>query len=118
MSLDTEKLADLLVGVADYVDAIESDRSAKTASERDARINKIASRYEGATGESLPESVRSKLAGVEVDALEHLLKIANNNDGSPDALGNPADLSDDTPPRTKKEAADKAEDNFLNWILS
>lgn len=117
-ALDTSKVAELLESVADYVDAIESERSAKTASERNARISKLASRYENATGETLPDTVRSKLAGIEVDALEHLLKIANNSDGSPDSLGNPAELNDNTPPRTAKEAAAKADDNFLNWILS
>lgn len=118
MSLDTNKLAELLEGVATYVDAIESERTAKTASERTARIEKLATGYETATGESLPETVREKLATVDVDALEHLLKIANNSDDSPYSLGGSADRNDNPPPRTVKEAAEQAEDRFMNWILS
>lgn len=118
MSLDTEKLAELLTGLAEYVDAVEHERTSKTAAERDTRIEKLAECYEGSTGEALPENVREKLASVEVEALEHLLKIANNNGGSPESLGASADLNNNPPPRTIKEAATQAEDRFIDWIIS
>lgn len=117
-SVDLNKVAAVLDGLADYVDAIEGDRLSKTASERNEKLDKLAESYAEATGAALPTEIREKLANVEVGALEHLLKIANNNDGQPDSLGNPADINDTKIPQTVKEAAVKAEDDFLTWVLS
>lgn len=111
-------VANVLDAVANYVDGIEHEKTAAVTAARCQRIEKIAANYETATGESIPTETKDKLASVELDVLDHLLKVANNTGDSPDSLGGPADLSNSKQPTTVKEAADQAEDKFLNWIVS
>ena len=112
------KVADILDSVAQYVDDIEHTKSAAEKSARDERITTFASHYETSTGEHLPDSLRDKLANLDQEALDHLLKVANNTGDSPESLGGPAEISDHTSPRTVKEAADNADEQFLNWIIN
>jgi hypothetical protein len=113
-----EKVADILDSVAEYVDGIEHEKLAVEKSARDARISTFASRYEVSTGENLPDSLRNKLANLDQESLDHLLKVANNTGDSPESLGGPAEISDNPIPRTVKEAAARAEDKFLDWIIN
>jgi hypothetical protein len=116
--LSSAKLADLLDAVADYVDDVELKKTASVRAERDDRISKFAERYEASTGESIPDELRNKLAGLDTNALDHLLKVAKNNNESPVALGRSADLNDDPAPRNIKEAADQSEKRFLDWLVN
>jgi hypothetical protein len=113
-----EKVADILESVATYVDGIEHTKSAAEKSARDTRITTFASRYETSTGESLPSSLRDKLANLDQESLDQLLKVANNTGDSPESLGGPAETSDNPPPRTVKEAAAQADNKFLDWIIN
>jgi hypothetical protein len=113
-----EKVADILESVATYVDGIEHTKSAAEKSARDTRISKFATQYTSSTGESLPPSLRDKLANLDQESLDQLLKVANNTGDSPESLGGPAEISDNHPPRTVKEAAVKADEQFLSWIIN
>lgn len=116
--MDNQKLAELLDLVAVYVDENESRREAMEKQARDSRISRISESYEASTGEPLPDPLRAKLAGLDQEALDHLLKIANNKNESPPSLGGPAQIDDSPNPRTTKEAAALADDNFLKWIIN
>jgi len=113
-----EKIADILDSVAVYVDDIEHTKTSAEKTARDTRITTFASRYEASTGENLPDSLRNKLAGLDQEALDQLLKVANNTGDSPESLGGPAETSDNPPPRTVKEAAAQADNKFLDWIIN
>jgi len=117
-NVNYEKVADILDSVAQYIDDIEYTKSAQETSARNERISKFASRYETSTGESLPNNLRDKLANLDQEALDQLLKVANNTGDSPESLGGPAEISDNPNPRTVKEAAAHAEDKFLSWIIN
>lgn len=116
--LSSAKLADVLDAVADYVEEIELKKTATVRAERNTRVAKLAERYEASTGESIPAELRNKLAGLDTNALDHLLKVAKNNNESPVALGRSAEVDSDPAPRTVKEAADQSERRFLDWIIN
>lgn len=115
MTLD--KVAELLDLVADYVDETEHKKQAAVQSERETRISKIAESYTNTTGESIPDHLRDKLAGLDTEALDHLLKIANNKNEAPATLGGPSE-DDATAPLTTKQAATDADARLLSWIIS
>jgi len=117
--MDYKEIANLLETAAEYFDGVESAKLAAENTARDARISKFAARYEATSGESFPESLKEKLATLDVDTLDHVLKVAHNSSDSPESLGAPSDLSDDLPaPKTVKEASVHAEDRFLSWIVN
>lgn len=118
MSISYKEVANVLDAVADYVDDIEFAKSAAEKAAKDERINKFASKYETSTGETLPAPLKDKLASLDPETLDHLLKVAKNSEDSPEALGEPSDHGSAVVPRTVKEAAAQAEDNFLSWIVS
>lgn len=111
-------VADVLDAVAGYIDNIEFQKSAAENAAREERISKLASKYQVSTGESIPTNMRDKLANLDVDTLDHLLKVANNHSDSPTTLGGPSEISDSPGPRTVKEAASHADDRFLSWIVN
>jgi hypothetical protein len=101
------------------VDDIEYQKQAAVAEAKNARIAKLASKYEASTGQPIEDKVKAKLASLDQETLDQLLKVANNNsNGHLESLGGPGDIADDSEPLTKKEAATKADDSFLNWVLS
>ena len=116
MSLTYKKVAKVLEAVADYVDDIEATKQAEETAAKTKVVDKLAERYEVSTGESLSTSLRNKLANLDQDVLDHLIKVAHNNSGVPESLGQPTETTD-SQPQTIKEAAVKAEDEFVNWIL-
>ncbi len=114
-----QDVADVLDSVATYIDEIEANKTASLKEARDTRVSKIADNYSAATGEALTEDLRNKLAQLDPNVLDHLLKVAkNNSNGNPESLGGPADIPDRLAPATVKEAAVQADDRFLNWITS
>lgn len=113
-----EKIADILDSVAEYVDDIEHTKHTAEKTARDTRLDLFATKYESSTGESLPGSLRAKMANLDQESLDQILKVANNTGDSPESLGGPADTSDNPPPRTVKEAAAQADASFLNWIVN
>lgn len=117
-NINYEKVAEVLESVAEYIDSIEHSKTAAELNARHERISKLASQYESSTGENLPESLKEKLAGLDQEALDQLLKVANNTGDSPESLGGPAEISDNRIPTTIKEAAAQQEEQFLNWIIN
>ncbi len=118
MSLTRKKLAEVFDALADYVEEIELQKHAAVQSERNSRIDKIAASYEHSTGEAFPETMRKKLAALDADALDHLMRTSKHADESPESMGGPAEISAGSQPTTVKEAAAQAEDQFLAWIVS
>ena len=113
------EIADVLDTVATYIDEIEAEKTASLKQARDTRLDKLAETYAQTTGEEFTAELRNKLAQLEPSVLDHLLKVAKNNDnGVPESLGGPADITDKREPLTTKEAASHAEDRFLTWIVS
>jgi len=113
------EVADVLDAVADYIDGIETQKKTAEDSARNERIGKLASRFEASTGESIPASMKEKLAGLDTDTLDQLLKVAKNTGDSPTALGSPADREDaPVAPRNTKEASAQADDRFLSWLTA
>jgi ATPase subunit of ABC transporter with duplicated ATPase domains len=106
--------ANVLDTLADYVDATEGARFREKQAALDARVTDFAARYQETTGEDLPASARSKLASLDLEALEHVLKIANVSGGSPESLGTP-DQADAM--KTASETG-SASDRFTSWIMS
>lgn len=115
---DYKQVADVLDSVAEYIDQLEYQKTAAENVARDERIAKLAAQYELATGESVPASVKEKLASLDHATLDHLLKVAKNNSDSPESLGGPAATEDAAPVRSVKEAAAVAEDRFLSWLTT
>jgi hypothetical protein len=112
-----KQIADVLDSVAEYIDQLEYTKSAAEQQARDERIAKLAAQYELATGEAVPAPVKEKLAALDHATLDHILKVAKNNSDSPESLGGPANIEDERPVRTVKEAAAAAEDRFLDWLI-
>jgi hypothetical protein len=114
-----EQIADVLESVAKYIDDVESQKTAALTEAKTQRLSKFAEGYEAATGEKFDANLQDKLASLDPEVLDHLLKVAHNNrNGNPESLGGPADISDTPTSRTVKEAAVHAEDRFLTWILA
>lgn len=113
-----DDVANVLEAVASYIDNIEFEKQAAERTARESRIAKIANRYETSTGESIPAKMRDKLANLDVDTLDSLLKVAATSEDEPATLGGPSSISDSPAPRTIKEAASHADDRFLSWIVN
>lgn len=118
MSVDRLKLAAVLDRMADYVENVESDKTASVRAERSASIDKLATRYVEATGEELPDSVRKKLADTDKDIVELIQSMAEKNASIPEELGGPSSRRDEPSPMNIKEAADAAYDRFGAWLTS
>jgi hypothetical protein len=113
MTIDYQKLATALETVADYVDATEGRRLRDKHAALQTRIASFAERYEESTGEAMPASLHNKLASLDEDALEHVLRISKTAGGSPESLGDP----DTTETKTAGAEEDHV-DRFTRWILS
>ena len=71
------KLANALDALADQIDAQENEKRAAEEAARAHTLAKFAERYELRTGEELPVEIREKMASMETEALEHVLKVAS-----------------------------------------
>jgi hypothetical protein len=119
MTMQYTDVADVLDAVADYIDGIETQKKTAEAAAKGERISKLAARFETSTGESIPASMKEKLASLDTDTLDQLLKVAKNTGDSPAALGSPADREDaPVAPRNTKEASAHADDRFLSWLTA
>ncbi len=118
MSTNLRKVAAVLDAAAQYVDCVEREKLAAIASERQGRVDKVASAHAAAHGEEIPDDIRQKLAAADPSVLSYVEGVLAKNAGVVDSLGSPANLADDDPPQTVKEAADAAGDKLVSWILS
>lgn len=119
MSMNLRKVAAVLDAAAQYVDCVEREKLAAVASERQGRVDKVASAHAAALGEEIPDEIRQKLAAADPALLNYVEGVLAKNAGVVDALGAPASPADgDDQPTTTKEAADQADKRFLSWLVS
>lgn len=112
-----EKIANVLDLAAEYVDQIEREKQAARDGAHKARLDKIASVHRAAHGEDLPDTVRQKLAKTDAGTLDAIEELLQKQAGAVDSLGGPVN-DDPAPTPSIKEAADAADQRFLNWIQS
>lgn len=119
-----EKVADLLEKVAVHLDELEVERTQALRDERLKVAHALREKIANATGEELPEDILEKLASDQT-MVDTLIKLAERTgDAPPEALGEPSNIQDNrarvvnTKVAQLKEAADQADDSFLNWIMS
>jgi hypothetical protein len=118
MHLDLEKVAAVLDAAADHIDAIDAEKVSSARAERMTQIDEVASKYAEAMGEEMPDTIRQKLAESPQDVVAFLRTMAEKQAGAVESLGGPSSRNDDPAPRTVKEAADAADQQFLNWVMS
>jgi hypothetical protein len=120
--LDKNLIADVMEKTALFLDAQETEKTASAHAERAQVVDTFAEKYASATGEELPQKVREQLIHSDVNlmtAFEKMAGIAGRHDQAPSDLGSPASYSEGPPePATVKEAADRAGDAFVNWIVN
>lgn len=116
--MNLEQIADVLEKTAAYVEAIESTKAEAVANDRQKLASLLKDRYEEATGEPLEEEALQKLASTDLDVLAAFDKLAESRSNSVSDLGGPADRQDRSTPLTTKEAADRADEDFLNFLIS
>ena len=115
---DLEKVAAVLDAAADHIDAIDAEKVSSARAERMTQIDEVASKYATAMGEEMPDAIRQKLAESPQDVVAFLRAMAEKQAGAVESLGGPSSRNDDPVPRTVKEAADAADQQFLNWVMS
>lgn len=117
--MEFEKVADVLDKMADYVEAVESDAAASEDQQREGLIASIGEKYAEATGDDISDEMLKKLAQADPSLLQALEKIAETKQEDETSLGGPSDRRDrSAKPENTKEAAQDADDSFLDWILS
>lgn len=115
--MNLRKVADVFDKLADYVDAVESEKLAAAESANRARVDKVASAHVSAHGEDIPEDIRRKLANTDPSVLAYVENVLQKQSGVVESLGGPATIETDEQPNTKR-ASDDAFENFGKWILS
>lgn len=112
-----EKIANVLDLMAEYVEKNERDKEAAVETERQTRLDKIAAVHLQAHGEELSDTARQKLAKTDSATLDVVEEMLSKQAGAVDTLGGPAH-AENVAPKTTKEAADAADQQFLSWIVS
>lgn len=118
MSVELIKVADVLDAAADYIDHVEREKTSTAQAERQSQIDKLASMYAEASGETMPDAIRHKLASSDKDVVALLQSMVEKNAGRVEKLGGAADKDDEKPALTVKEAADAASQRFLDWMIA
>lgn len=119
MSTDMIKAAEALEAAADYIDKMEQEKQSSVAAERRTSVDELADKYAQATGEKMPVGIREKLSTSDKDVVALIKGIVEKQAGSVESLGTASSRPDrQAAPMNVKEAADAADDRFLNWIMS
>lgn len=115
--VDQTKLAAVFEAMADYVEENERAKTATVASARQARLDKIATAHVATHGEEMPETARQKLAKTDDATLDYVEELLTKQAGIVTPLGAGAS-TDDVQPKSIKEASDRADEQFVAWIMS
>lgn len=114
---DLNKVAAVLEAAADYYEYNEREKTSATVAARNTRLDKIATAHLATHGEEMPEVHRQKLAKADDASLDVVEELLAKQAGTVAPLG--AGASPDNPqPTSVKEAADAADKQFVDWILS
>ena len=116
--MELEKVASVLEAAADYLDALDGEKQAAVKAERERLITIIGEKYAEATGEDISDDVLRKLADADTDLLSAFEKFAETSFEKTAELGEPSDKRDFTAPVSKKEAAEAADERFLDFLVS
>lgn len=113
---DLNKVAAVLEAAADYYEQNEREKTSASEAARTSRLDKIAATHVATHGEEMPDTVRQKLAKADDAALDVVEALLAKQAGTVDSLGAGA-MPDNPVPKTVKEAADAADERFLQFIL-
>jgi hypothetical protein len=114
---DLNKVAAVLEAAADYYEQNEREKTSATEAVRTSRLDKIATMHVATHGEELPDLVRQKLAKTDDAALDIVEELLAKQAGTVTPLGAGATPDTDNQPKSVKEAADQADQRFVDWIL-
>jgi hypothetical protein len=115
--MDFEKLATVIDSLANYMDALEQEKTASTRAARESVLSSISEKYAEATGEEFPENLLPKLAESDEMLLEVLEKLSDIKKEAVDDMGSPSGRRDfSVEPQNKKEAAALADERFLAFL--
>jgi len=118
MSVDLNKVAEVLDAAAEHLDALESEKQASVIAARESMLDQLANKYAEATGDSMPDNIRKKLASSDTDIVNLLQSMVEKQASQVDTLGAPSNNNDGSLPLTVKESAEQADSRFLNWLQS
>lgn len=114
-TLKLAEIASVFDALADYIDQTEGSRLREKQAAQQEKAAELAERYAAATGEDLSDALRQKLAGLDPDVLESMLKTTKIAGGSPESLGGPADTSA-TKTAGHQDANEDADSRFYRWL--
>lgn len=112
------KVADVLDKTAAFVDGQEAEKQAAIKSARDRTVADLASKFQDATGDALPEDVLQKLAASDADVLSTVSRLVEKTGSPVEALGQSSEKTGGSVPLTKAERKEAAWNNFGNFINS
>lgn len=115
-----EKVASVLDAAAAVLDTHEAEKAAAVQQARDNALRGISDRYTAATGESMPDDIRAKLAASPEDALDSVKRLLEKTASGTDveSMGHASEKKAEARPTNKKEAAQAAWDRFGSFINS
>jgi len=113
MSTDLNLVADVLEKTADYIEAVEAQKTAKDTEERTKAASALADQLTDVTGEHFDQEMVDKLAGLEPEVANVLSKLAGT--GAVDSLGGPDDKDK---VKTASDGVSPAEQRFVGWLNS
>lgn len=120
------KTADVLEKLAERLDSEEVARQKVAQDERLKLATRLGEKYTAATGEDLSPEVLEKIASSNADVLDTFTRLVDRGPRSenPDDMGDAHDPREDnlaygtSKTAMTKEAADQADDRFLDWVMS
>lgn len=112
-TLKQAELADIFDAMADYVDHTAGALLREKQAAQQTRVAAFAEHYTEMTGEEVPSDLRAKLASLDEDVFEHVLKTLKTAGGSPDSLGGPAETDN-----TKIADEADADARMLHWLTT
>jgi len=117
MTNKLELVAEVLEKTAVYLDAVEHEKSKEISQNREKLSELLRDKYENITGDIIDDDVLDKIANADVSVLAAFERLTSKT-AADDDLGSPADRTDSSAPKTVKEAAEVAGENFENWVMS
>lgn len=110
-----EQVATVLEKLAVYMDAMESEKADAIRADRAKLAGLLKEKYEEITGDTIDDDVLDKLSHADLDVLSTFERVT---EASGSDLGSPSDKQDGSAGMTTKEAAEAADDSFLDWVMS